>query len=71
MMTPYANPTTTIQVCQTCGPVQEGRETCPRCGGALETVTVELVPTASKPHIKRVLINPEIGTLKHLTNQTV
>jgi hypothetical protein len=70
-MTPYANPTTTIQFCQTCGAGMEGRETCPTCGGALETVMVELVPTASKPHIKRVFTNLEIDTLKHLTNQTV
>jgi anaerobic ribonucleoside-triphosphate reductase len=71
MMTPYANPTTTIQVCQTCGAGMEGRETCPTCGGALETVTVELVPVKSAAHIKRVLTNYEIDPLKRLTNQTV
>jgi hypothetical protein len=71
-MTPYANPTTTLQVCpRGCPGVWYNVYRCPRCGGALETVTVELVPTASKPHIKRVLINPEIGTPKHLTIQTV
>jgi hypothetical protein len=54
-MTPVT--TTTIQFCQTCGAGMEGRATCPTCGGALETVTVELVPTVSKPHISKVVFD--------------
>jgi anaerobic ribonucleoside-triphosphate reductase len=54
-MTPVT--TTTIQVCQTCGAGMEGRDTCPTCGGALETVAVTMQPTVSKPHISKVLFN--------------
>ena len=55
-MTPVT--TTTIQVCPAgCPGIWSGFAFCPTCGGALETVTVELVPTVSKPHISRVLFD--------------
>jgi hypothetical protein len=38
-------PATTLQVCCDCGGVMAGHEACPRCGGALVTVSAVEVPT--------------------------